>query len=106
MTTNESGFFPVGHNILVIPDLKEDVSPGGIVLPEDYVSRNRQVQITGTVVGIGAECWSDKKTRYCNVGDRVMFAKLKGFFVDGDDGIKYRMLQDLDILAVKGVGNE
>ena len=101
--SNESGYFPVGHNILVVPKLTEARTDSGIYLPEDKVARENQVQITGVVVGIGEECWSDKKTRYCNVGDEVMFAKLKGFFIDGDDGNKYRMLMDLDILAIKGV---
>jgi co-chaperonin GroES (HSP10) len=106
MSSNESGIFVVGHNILVIPKLTEARTDSGIYLPEDKVARENQVQITGVVVGIGAECWSDKKTRYCNIGDEIMFAKLKGFFVDGVDGNKYRMIQDLDVLAVVGVKND
>jgi len=35
------------------------------------------------------------------IGDRVIFRRYAGEQFDGDDGIKYRLMNDKDILAIK-----
>ena len=44
---------PEGSNVLVEVDAIEDVTPGGIVVPDIAKENNRQLCTTGTLVGMG-----------------------------------------------------
>jgi co-chaperonin GroES (HSP10) len=106
--TNTSGWFPLLHKILVLPEQIETTTASGIVYVLDKdVQREQMIQVQGVVVACGPEVFSDKPNSTVPVpGDFVMFSKLAGFYVDGEDGVKYRMIQDLDLVAVKGVKHE
>ena len=104
--TNNSGWFPLLHKIIILPE-EVDIKKSMIYVPEEFTARDEQVQVLGTVVACGPEVFSDKpNSTVPKPGDVVMFAKLAGHFFKGVDGIKYRMIQDLDIVAVKGVKHE
>ncbi len=94
------------HHIIVIQAQTEDekrAAKAGIELPEEYKKRDEMVQVTATVVACGPEVFSDKPNSIVpSPGDVVMYKKLAGFYFDGDDGVKYRMIQDLDIAGIKG----
>ena len=49
---------------------------------------------------MGDECYKDTKTEWCNVGDKVSFAKYGGLLYKGKDGLPYRMLNDEDITGI------
>ncbi len=99
---NTSGWFPLLHRVLVLPT-EVEIKKGAIYIPEEISNRDEQVQVVGVVVATGPEVFSDKPNSVVpKEGDTVMFSKLAGFFVLGEDGKKYRMINDLDLVAVQG----
>lgn len=98
--TNKSGFRAVGHRILLSPDVVEEKTASGIVLPQKAVKAERDIAVMATVVEIGHDCWSDKSTDFCAVGDRVLIGQYTGKFHESPvDGKLYRFVQDLDIIT-------
>lgn len=52
----------------------------------------------GTVVSIGPEAWSDYKTKWCEIGDEVVFAQYAGkFVIDPETKEEYIVINDLDV---------
>jgi len=119
---NKSGMTPSGDRVVVLPDVIEQVSPGGIIIPESEMVKYQVAQHTGILVAVGEDAWShtvgvterlidgewkavERTTTgfskpFAEVGDRVCFAKYNGLLFDGDDGKKYRLLNDVDITGV------
>ena len=53
-----------------------------------------------TVVEIGQDCWFDKSTDYCAVGDKVLVGQYTGKFHKSLlDGKEYRFVNDTDIIT-------
>lgn len=106
---NESGIYPVGHRILILPEQVEEKTEGGIILhTAAQKSREEMAQINGIVIDIGDTSYNDQPSSWCSVGDKVIFGKYSGLIYDGVDGKKYRIINDLDVVAVvkKGTENE
>jgi chaperonin GroES len=98
--SNTSGFRATGHRVLLKPDTVEKKSAGGIVLVEKTVNAEEQKAVICTVVEIGNDCWSDKQSDFCQVGDRVLIGQYVGKFHESPvDGVKYRFVSDLDIIS-------
>ncbi|HNY67719.1 MAG TPA: co-chaperone GroES [Bacillota bacterium] len=91
---------PCGDRVLVKPNVEEERTAGGIVLPDTAKERPQW----GEVIAVGAGKWDESgKNRIpmeVKVGDKVVFAKYGGteVKVDGDE---YLILRESDILAVK-----
>ena len=91
---------PCGDRVLVKPNVEEEKTAGGIVLPDTAKERPQW----GEVIAVGAGKWDESgKNRIpmeVKVGDKVVFAKYGGteVKVDGDE---YLILRESDILAVK-----
>lgn len=97
---NKSGFRAVGHRILLSPDVIEEKTASGIVLPAKAVSKEKDLAVMATVIEIGHDCWTDKSTDYCQVGDRVLIGQYTGKFHESPvDGKTYRFVQDLDVIS-------
>ena len=97
---NKSGFRATGHRLLLSTDVVEEVTASGIVLPAKAVQAEKNIAEVCTVVEIGHDCWSDKGTDYCQVGDRVLVGKFSGKFHRSElDGKEYRFVNDLDIIT-------
>lgn len=94
------GIRPAGHRLLVKPREVEAVTPGGIVLAKHTIDNEQMAQIDGVVVAIGDGCYDDVDTPWCAVGDHVMFGKYKGLTREGKDGVKYRVINDKDVVCV------
>lgn len=106
MSENTSGWFPALHRVLVLPEELE-IRQGAVYIPEEITLKDEQVQIEGVVIGCGPEVFGDQpNSTVPKIGDTVMFAKLAGFFIKGVDGKRYRMINDLDIVAFKGEKDE
>ena len=93
---------PAGHRVLVMPD-KVDEKNGSLYLPQEVRARMGDAQIFGTVVALGKNAFKafDDGHAWCQVGDRVAFAKYGGFIIeDPEDKQLYRLLNDEDIVAV------
>lgn len=98
--TNLSGFTATGHRVLLLEDVVETTTAGGIVLPTKAVAAEENLAVEATVVEIGHDCWSDKSTDYCQVGDRVLIGQYAGkFSVSKNDNRRYRFINDLDIIS-------
>ncbi len=92
---------PVGWVLVVKPDLVEEKTKSGIVIPQMAREREQAQAIIGTVIRIGDEAWEkfqpDSTTP--DVGDKVLFAKYAGQVIELD-GTEYRILNDQDILGI------
>lgn len=96
------GIRPVGHRVLVYVIPTERKTKGGIVVPESVADKQDLRQVKARVMAVGLSTWKDTVdgTPWAEVGDTVLIAKFAGHVVDGDDGRKYRLINDLDITAV------
>jgi chaperonin GroES len=118
---NQTGITPSGNRVVVKPDDIETTTAGGIVIPETEAQKHAHAQSTGRLVAVGPDAWMhttktverlmdgqwkpvERVTTgysgpFAKVGERVAFAKYGGLQVEGEDGEKYRILNDEDITA-------
>lgn len=89
---------PLGDRVVVKPTGREEISSGGIVLPDTAKEKPQK----GTIVAVGAGRKDDDGDRIeldVEVGDIVIFAKYAGTeFKLGEDDLL--ILSEKDILAV------
>jgi len=99
----QPGITPTGFCALVAIAEQQEKTSGGVFLPDSMKDKNQVVEQRGRLVSISPVAFdfanfSDDELP--KVGDAVIIAKLSGVQVDGNDGRKYRLVQDRDILAV------
>jgi len=98
--SNKSGFRAVGHRVLLAQDEVEETTESGLVLVKKTVDAEKQRVVICTVLEIGHDCWSDKSTDYCEVGDKVLIGTYTGkFHTSPVDGKEYRFVMDTDIIS-------
>ena len=90
------------HHLLIDPDKKETVSPGGIVIPDQILEKERKAVEYGTIVQVGPTAYLDhgRDPSIINVGDRVCLNRYSGKEVLDKDDKKYLIINDSDILCV------
>ncbi len=89
---------PLGNRVVVEPLEQEDITPGGIVLPETAKEKPQK----GKVLSIGPGDRDEKGNRIAmdvSVGDTVLFAKYSGTEIKLD-GKKLLILRENDLLAI------
>ena len=89
---------PLGNRLVVEPLEAEEVTAGGIVLPETAKEKPQK----GTVLSIGPGERDDKGKRIemdVQVGDTVLYAKYGGTEIKVD-GKKILILKETDVLAI------
>ena len=89
---------PLSDRVVVEPAPAEDVSSGGIILPDTAQEKPQQ----GTVVAAGPGKASDSgKTVAMEVkkGDRILYGKYSGTEFSFE-GTEYLIMRESDILAV------
>jgi len=89
---------PLGNRLVIEPIEQEDVTAGGIVLPETAKEKPQK----GTVVSVGpGDRDEDGKRIPMDVkeGDTVLFAKYSGTEIKLD-GKKVLILRESDLLAI------
>lgn len=95
---------PVGHRLLIKPDNLEEVTKGGIFIPDTVRDKERHQTHSGEVVDIGPTAWMTEalgKTPWVKIGDRVVFAKYGGKTVKHPDTKEeYVFINDEDILGI------
>ena len=97
---NNSGINPKGHRVLVLPEEIEVKTASGIITSVGTAQlREELAQVDGIVVAMGNTCYADQPEPWCAVGDRVVFGKYSGIIREGKDGKKYRVVNDLDVVA-------
>ena len=86
---------PTGHRVLVTPEKVAEKTNGGLFLPDAARNAKEQAQIFGTVVSVGKNAFKafDDGHQWCEVGDKIAFAKYGGFVIqDPDTGELFRLL--------------
>ena len=96
---------PCGHRVLVLPNIVEETSDGGIIIHTDETSMKMEKagNDIGTVFRVGPNAWKayDDGHAWAKEGDTVVYAKWGGVFVtDPDTDIEYILLNDEDIALV------
>ena len=89
---------PLGSRVVVEPNEQEEITAGGIVLPETAKEKPQQ----GTVLAIGQGDRDEDGKRIpmdVAVGDKILFAKYSGTEIKMD-GKKLLILRESDILAI------
>jgi chaperonin GroES len=90
---------PLGSRVVVEPIEQEDITAGGIVLPETAKEKPQK----GTVLSVGLGDRDDEGKRVpmdVSVGDVVLFAKYAGTEIKVDGGKKLLILRESDLLAI------
>jgi chaperonin GroES len=88
---------PMGDRVLVKPTERDDVSPGGIFLPDTAKEKPQE----GEVVAVGPGRVTEDGNRVpmdLKKGEIVLYAKYGGTEIK-EDGTDYLMLSERDILA-------
>ena len=91
---------PLGDRVVVKPIPKEDVTKGGIVLPDTVKEKPQE----GKVLAVGPGKMTDDGKRIAmdvKVGDVVIYAKYGGTEIK-EDKDELIILRESDILAKKG----
>lgn len=91
-------FKPLGGRVLVEPIEQDDITAGGIILPETAKEKPQE----GKVLAVGPGDRDDEGKRIpldVKVGDKVLFAKYSGTEVKMD-GKKLLILRESDILGL------
>ena len=89
---------PLADRLVVEPTEQEEVTAGGIILPETAKEKPQQ----GKILAAGPGRVDDKGKRVdmeVKVGDKVLYAKYSGTEIKMD-GKKVLILRESDILAV------
>ena len=89
---------PLGDKVVVSRDESEDITAGGIVLPDSAKDKPSR----GTIVAVGTGKLLDDGTRgeiQVSKGDRVLFTSYAPETINIDDE-EYLLMSESDILAV------
>jgi chaperonin GroES len=89
---------PLGSRVVVEPNEQEEITAGGIVLPETAKEKPQQ----GSVLAVGQGDRDEDGKRIpmdVSVGDKILFAKYSGTEIKLD-GKKLLILRESDILAI------
>jgi len=102
--------YPEGTKVIVIPDEVEEMTKGGLFVPDTVRGEQQHAVTRGEVHALGpdAEVYfsndaeGDEK-HAAKPGDRVMFVKFAGASLRKDENgkrVEYRILQDHDIVCL------
>jgi chaperonin GroES len=89
---------PLGGRLIIEPIEQEEMTAGGIILPETAKEKPQE----GNVLAVGPGDRDDKGERVAmdvKVGDKVLFAKYSGTEIKMD-GKKLLIMREADILAI------
>jgi len=99
-----SGFEKItGNHVLVKEYFTEKVSAGGIVIPDAHAEKEQHASIAAQVVALGPFAFEEEREGghdHPQPGDRVVIERYSGRFVTGNDGARYRIVKDGDVLCV------
>jgi chaperonin GroES len=89
---------PLGERVVVKPLPSEEVTKGGIVLPDTAKEKPQE----GEVIAVGSGRLLDNGTRVAidlKVGDKILFSKYAGNEVKINE-VEYLIMREADILGV------
>lgn len=114
---NRSGYQALDFKIFVLKDeVKKTTTAGNIILPDDAVQREEWNIDTGVIVSCGCQAFRTNLVVQMGIGkaprpiywkcrpkpgDRVQVRENTGMAFTGEDGKRYYVFTDKDILGVK-----
>lgn len=96
------GFRPVEYYVVIAPERIEERTAGGIILTQAKREVDEIATQKGRIVAVSPLAWTfaDGAEHAARVGDVVLFGRYAGTLIEGDDGEKYRLCRDKDVVAV------
>lgn len=99
--SNPSGVQPIEYNLVVKMHSTEEVTSGGIILPDSTKDKEKWAQEKVTIVAMSPLAFDyDEKAPKPQVGQTVMMAKYAGSNFKGRDGEDYTLIKDKDVTAI------
>jgi len=98
---NKSGLKPLGYRVIIETKEHKQTTEGGIYLPPTVSEREEMAQMEGVLVAKGPEAWDGEGPE---LGSKVLFAKYAGYLHTKDD-VKFRVVNDEDVVAIIGEDN-
>jgi len=110
LTARAHGLMPVEYKVVVRPEKAKDyvATKTGVRIykPDETKERDDHASMEGELVAIAPHAFTyeewPENARKPMVGDHVIFARYSGITVEGNDGVEYRLMNDKDIVAVRG----
>jgi chaperonin GroES len=90
---------PLGGRVIIEPIEQEEVTAGGIILPETAKEKPQEGKVLAVGPGDRNEHTGERVPMELKVGDKILFAKYSGTEIKMD-GRKLLILRESDILAV------
>lgn len=99
------GLRPVEFKVVIEPKPVQEISKGGIILPDMTKDHEKYAATEGRLVAVAPAAfsyinedeWHGQKPQ---VGDKVLYAKYAGFRFKAPDGKEYLVANDKDVVAV------
>ncbi|MEO1503125.1 MAG: co-chaperone GroES [Pseudomonadota bacterium] len=101
---NTSGITPLEYNVVIHIPEAETQTAGGLLLTDEAIERDQTRMTRGTLVAVSPmafsfEEWPEGESTP-QPGQQVIFEKYAGGELhDGDDGEKYRVVKDKQVVA-------
>ena len=94
---------PVGYKLLIAIPPKEEKTEGGILLPEDTRRREEAASITGMILKIGPDAYTDQERfpsgAWCKEGDCIVMRSYTGTRIEVH-GQEFRIINDDSVEAI------
>ena len=90
---------PLGGRVIIEPIEQEEITAGGIILPETAKEKPQEGKVLAVGPGDRNEHTGERVPMDLKVGDKILFAKYSGTEIKMD-GRKLLILRESDILAV------
>ena len=95
---------PVGYRILVQPLKTKEMTPGGIIVPEERRGAEQLASVVAFVLKVGPDAYSPTDKRFvggpwCKEGDFILMAPYAGqsFVMQGE---RYTLINDDNVFGV------
>lgn len=96
------GVRPTKYRVLILPDIVNDLTEGGIAIPGQSADKAENGQTEGEFIAAGGKAFNDwKEDEIPKSGQRVVFERYAGQYLTGADGLEYRMMNDDQIVGVR-----
>ena len=94
---------PVGYKLLIAIPPKEEKTEGGFLLPEDTRRREEAASITGMILKIGPDAYTDQERfpsgAWCKEGDWIVMRSYTGTRIEVH-GQEFRIINDDSVEAI------
>lgn len=97
-------FYPVEYNVIVCPEVVEEKTKGGLILPDSVKETEGLAQSWGLLVAksplaFNYDAWPEGAEQP-KPGDHVFYARYAGTMIE-HGGKQYRIMKDKDIALVR-----